>query len=151
MKKFLLIFFIFASSKVYSSGYVDLKGLYTEIGSKYATGLGLDAGFFLSRNLAFEGYFDYLNFKADDTMHFGFKVAYYFMHLFSLKAGAGIYNEVDSKNDSNYEMLASLGILLPITRKTFFNVEGIFKHLTDKSGAFLDRSYGASAGFMFIL
>lgn len=151
MKILIFALALFSTSKLYSSGYIDMKGLYAEIDSKYALGAGIDAGFFISRNLAFEGYFDYLNFKAEDTMHFGFKVAYYFVRMFSLKAGAGIYNEVNSNTDSNYEMLASLGFLLPVSRKTFFNIEGVFKHLTDKDGAFEDRSYGASAGFMFLL
>lgn len=151
MKSLILAFVLLTSSSLFANGYVDMKGLYSEIQSKYALGAGLDAGFFISRNLAFEGYFDYLNFKADDTMHFGFKVAYYFIRMFSLKAGAGIYNQVDSNTSSNYEMLGSLGMLFPFTRKTFFNVEGIFKNLTDKNGAFLDHSYGVSAGFMFIL
>jgi len=151
MKKFFILLTFFYSYNLYSAGYVNFKGIYNEINSKYAFGGGLDAGFFLSRNLAFEGYFDYLNFKENDTMHFGFKVAYFFLKRFSLKFGAGIYNTINSDENSNFELIAAPGFYLPITRTTYFTVEGIYKHLTDNNKNFLDHSYGASLSLMFIL
>lgn len=151
MKLFIILSSFFISFNSFANGYVNVRANYIEINSNYALGAGLDAGFRLSKNLALEGYFDYLNFDKDDTMHFGFKVAYFFMKMLSLKAGAGIYNYIDSDSDSNFEILVSPGIILPISRTTFFTIQGVYKHLTNKDGDFLDHSYGASAGMMFIL
>jgi len=151
MKKLILIFSLFYSFNLYSQGYVNFKGIYSELDSKHALGGGLDAGFFLSRNLAFEGYFDYLNFEANDTMHFGFKVAYFFLKRFSLKFGAGVYNEVNSNQNSNFELLASPGFFFPITRTTFFTIEGMYKRLTNSEKDFIGHSYSGSLSLMFIL
>lgn len=151
MKKLLFIISLGFCINGYSSGYINMKGLYSEINSNYAIGAGLDAGFRISSNLALEGYFDYFNFETNDTMHFGFKVAYFFMKMLSLKAGAGIFNQVNSNSSSNFELILAPGLLLPITRTSFFTLEGVYRNITDDNGGFIDHSYGGSAGLMFIL